>query len=421
MMKRYQKYKDSGSKWIEKIPAHWHVKKLKQLGVFTSSGIDKKTNEGEEIVKMVNYTDIYGNQTGELNRNRDYMVVSCPQEKKIVHKVRKGDLIFTPSSETADEIGLSALVDEELPETVYSYHVIRLRFTESIAHKFKKYLCNNSFVLNQFSKCAKGTTRQILGREDFKNIAVFVSSENEQEKISFFLDKRTNQIDDLINKKERTIELLKEERTAIINHAVTKGLDLDVEMKDSGIEWLGEIPKHWDIKRIKTICTFVYGNSLANEDRIEGNVPVYGSNGVVGYHNVAITSKPCIIVGRKGSYGKVNYSDVECFPIDTTYFIDQYSAKCDLKWLSYLLPLLELDRFSKDTGVPGLNREDAHNKRIPVPDAVTQQNIANYLDMKTKQIGDQINREEKSIELLKEYRTALISEVVTGNIDVRGE
>ena len=420
-MKRYQKYKDSGSKWIEKIPAHWHVKKLKQLGVFTSSGIDKKTNEGEEIVKMVNYTDIYGNQTGELNRNRDYMVVSCPQEKKIVHKVRKGDLIFTPSSETADEIGLSALVDEELPETVYSYHVIRLRFTESIAHKFKKYLCNNSFVLNQFSKCAKGTTRQILGREDFKNIAVFVSSENEQEKISFFLDKRTNQIDDLINKKERTIELLKEERTAIINHAVTKGLDLDVEMKDSGIEWLGEIPKHWDIKRIKTICTFVYGNSLANEDRIEGNVPVYGSNGVVGYHNVAITSKPCIIVGRKGSYGKVNYSDVECFPIDTTYFIDQYSAKCDLKWLSYLLPLLELDRFSKDTGVPGLNREDAHNKRIPVPDAVTQQNIANYLDMKTKQIGDQINREEKSIELLKEYRTALISEVVTGNIDVRGE
>src|SRR3990167_7906768 len=97
--------------------------------------------------------------------------------------------------------------------------------------------------------------------------------------------------------------------------------------KDSGIEWVGEVPRNWELDRLKTVCTFTYGDSLANEDRVEGDVPVYGSNGIVCYHDKAITHKPCIVIGRKGSYGKVNFSQTECFPIDTTYFVDDHSAK----------------------------------------------------------------------------------------------
>jgi type I restriction enzyme S subunit len=191
--------------------------------------------------------------------------------------------------------------------------------------------------------------------------------------------------------------------------------------KDSGIEWIGNVPSDWQVNRLKTFCFFTYGDSLANEDRVEGDIPVYGSNGIVGYHNKAITHKPCIIIGRKGSYGKVNFSQTECFPIDTTYFVDSRLAKCDLKWLNYILPLLELDKFSKDTGVPGLNREDAHNKRVPIPDVDVQKSIAKYLDLKTTQIDDLIGKKERMIELLKEERIAIINQAVTEGLNPKAE
>lgn len=191
--------------------------------------------------------------------------------------------------------------------------------------------------------------------------------------------------------------------------------------KDSGIEWIGQVPENWRVDRLKTFCTFTYGDSLANEDRVDGDIPVYGSNGIVGYHNKAITHKPCIIIGRKGSYGKVNFSQTECFPIDTTYFVDDRSAKCDLKWLNYVLPLLELDKFSKDTGVPGLNREDAHDKRVPIPESDVQKSIVGYLDRKAAQIDDLIAKKERMIELLKEERTAVINQTVTKGLDPKAE
>lgn len=191
--------------------------------------------------------------------------------------------------------------------------------------------------------------------------------------------------------------------------------------KSSGVEWIGQVPKDWKVGRMKTVCTFTYGDSLANEGRIEGDIPVYGSNGIVGYHDKAITHRPCIIIGRKGSFGKVNYSEISCFPIDTTYFVDDRSAKCDLKWLNYVLPLLELDKFSNDTGVPGLNREEAHDKRIPIPDQALQRAIASFLDRKTAQIDGLIAKKERMIELLKEERAAVINQAVTKGLNPKAE
>ena len=200
-MERYEKYKESGFEWIGEIPEHWEFDKLGWQGIFSASGIDKKTVKGEPLVKMINYTDIYGNENLTLSANRKYMIVSCPETKKEIHQVKIGDLIFTPSSETIDEIGLSALVIEELQDTVYSYHVIRLQFTKDFDIKFRKYLCNNNFVLNQFSKEAKGTTRQIIGRDVFKNIRVVIPPKPEQTAIADYLDRKTAEIDELITKK----------------------------------------------------------------------------------------------------------------------------------------------------------------------------------------------------------------------------
>ncbi|NLF42484.1 MAG: hypothetical protein GX587_07295 [Bacteroidales bacterium] len=189
--------------------------------------------------------------------------------------------------------------------------------------------------------------------------------------------------------------------------------------KPSGVEWLGDVPEHWEVMPLKFVCRFAYGDSLSAEDREDGDYSVYGSNGAVGTHNKPNTLAPVIVVGRKGSYGKINFSNVPVFSIDTTYFIDTRFTKNSLHWLKYSLQPLKLDEGSKDSAVPGLAREDAYINRLPLPPLPEQQAIAAYLDRETAKIDDLSAKVTTVIERLKEYRTALISAAVTGKIDVR--
>ena len=138
------------------------------------------------------------------------------------------------------------------------------------------------------------------------------------------------------------------------------------EYRDSGVEWLGEIPAHWSPLLIKRVCRFCYGESLASNDRANGNVVVFGSNGPVGTHDSANTGAPCLIVGRKGSFGKVNYSADAVFAIDTTFVTDARYTQADLRWLYYTLQFARLDTVSKDSAIPGLAREDAYARVIAV-------------------------------------------------------
>lgn len=187
--------------------------------------------------------------------------------------------------------------------------------------------------------------------------------------------------------------------------------------KDSGVEWLGPIPTHWETAKVKRLSWFAYGDSLAAEAREEGNVPVYGSNGQVGSHSQANTEAPCLIIGRKGSYGKINYSDSPCFAIDTTFFVDQRYARANLRWLYYTLPLLKLDSFSQDAAVPGLSREFAHQQYLPKLPLPEQCAIADFLDREMTKIDILIAKKERLIGLLQEKRAALISHAVTKGLD----
>ena len=128
------------------------------------------------------------------------------------------------------------------------------------------------------------------------------------------------------------------------------------------------------------ICKFVYGKSLPTAKREPGAYPVFGSNGTVGTHTTAITSSPAIVVGRKGSIGQLNYSDEPCWPIDTTYYVDETSTSQDIRWLYYALTALRLPELNKATGVPGLNRNDAYEKQLYVPALDEQRRIAAILD-----------------------------------------
>jgi len=186
----YPSYKDSGMEWIGDIPDNWECLRLGVIGEFTSSGIDKKSKEGEVDVRMVNYTDLIRRRRYYpiLYSDKDYMKVTTPQSKLIEHSLKKGDMVFIPSSETYEDLGYSSLIDFEEDDIVYSYHILRFRNHKSIYHYYKKYFINHHSVLNQFSLNGKGTTRQIIGRNVFRNVKVVLPPKETQSQIVSFLD-----------------------------------------------------------------------------------------------------------------------------------------------------------------------------------------------------------------------------------------
>jgi type I restriction enzyme S subunit len=155
----------------------------------------------------------------------------------------------------------------------------------------------------------------------------------------------------------------------------------------------------WPDVSLGDICELKYGKSLPNSQRIGGNIPVFGSNGRVGFHNQAITSGPTIIIGRKGSSGEVNYSSLPCWPIDTTYYIDSTATEQDLRWLTYRLSALGMTRLNRAAAIPGLNRDDAYRLRLLLPPLEDQKHIAAVLD-KTDSIHE---KQQQSIHLTVEF------------------
>ena len=188
-------------------------------------------------------------------------------------------------------------------------------------------------------------------------------------------------------------------------------------MEDSGVEWLGEVPAYWEIRRLKQVCRLAYGDALAAEVRKDGVVPVLGSNGRVGFHNAANTKAPCIVIGRKGSFGKVNYSERPVFAIDTTFFVDNRFSSAHIRWLFFLFGWLRLDEVTRDSAVPGLDREDAYQKLIVVPPFSEQAAIVRYLDHADRRIWRYIRAKQKLIKLLEEQKQAIIHRVVTRGLD----
>ena len=184
--------------WIHVAPREWKRIRLGQLGRFDASGIDKKSVDGEVPVAMVNYTDVYGNVTGLLRPDAHYMKVTAPPTKARGCSLRKGDVLFTPSSETADEIGAAAVVEEDMPGTVFSYHLVRFSPPPTVEHCFRRHLFNSPLVQRQLALLAKGTTRQILTRSDFRSVEVLLPPRGAQRAIADFLDRKTAAIDALI-------------------------------------------------------------------------------------------------------------------------------------------------------------------------------------------------------------------------------
>ena len=444
MIKTYQSYKNSGEDYIGEIPEHWECIRLGMLGVFSSSGIDKKTNENEVSVKMVNYTDIiqsriyYPIQSGE----KEYMVVSTPSTKLEEHRLVKGDMVFIPSSETKDDLGYSSLIDFDETDIVYSYHILRYRTRKPIFHYFKKYLINHHSVLNQFSRDSKGTTRQIIGRNVFNNVRVVLPPLHEQEQIVKFLDEKTSIIDKLISTKERKIELLKEQRTSLINEVITKGLNPNVKMKDSGVEWIGDIPESWVVSKFKydTKTPVQYGLNISGDkykeegirfiritDLTENGELILENGKYLDENEVPkefLLKKYDVLFCRSGHTVGKSYLHLQEGEFTSGGYLVRFNF--DDYFKSKLIFYVSKTKFYWDwiklnsvvSTIENVNGDKYQNFQYPKPPLKEQQEIVEYLDKLTKEIDDLVSMEQNKIELLKEYRQSLISEVITGKIKV---
>ncbi len=417
---------------LKSLPSSWKVFRLKFLGQFAASGIDKKSKEGEVTVRMVNYTDVYNNETRIIDDSREYMFTTCTSKKAEEYSLRQGDLLFTPSSETIDEIGYSALVIEDLPNTVFSYHLIRFRPTVKFDLSYQKYLCHNDVVLSQFSKECKGSTRKILGRDEFGNVLIPVPSVAIQKHISTYLDHETTHIDTLIAEKKRMLALLEEKHVALISQVVTRGLNPDVPLKPSGLDWLGNIPVHWDIERAKNVFSVRDERSKTGEEelltvshitgvtaRSEKEVYMFKADDMTGY-------KRCypddLVINTLWAWmGAMGVSPLEGI-ISPDYHVYKSKGLLLPEFIELLCRskpfIAEVNRWSKGVWSSRLRLypENFFEMRLPIPPNDEQREIVRSVkeeEIRSKELIAALN---KSIDLLKERRAALITAAVTGQI-----
>ncbi len=446
---KYSSYKDSGVEWLGEVPAHWRLERLKRICSITPSNVDKKTYEGQNAVRLCNYTDVYYND--EITSDMDFMEATASDEEIRKFTLRAGDTIVTKDSESADDIGIPAYVPQDLHGVVCGYHLTTLRPKPGINGKFIKRLFESPFLKARFAVSANGLTRVGLSQYAIDNTVVPVAPIDEQNTIAAFLDHETARIDALVAEQKRLIELLKEKRQAVISHAVTKGLDPNVPMKDSGVEWLGEVPAHWRITRMKYVLDQnegiqigPFGGMLKELSHLETGYKVYGQENTISgdfslgsrwlekdqYKDLAnyILRPGDLVLTRKGSLGncRISPKDVKPGVIDSdTIRLRANKRLINPKYLQLLLHeaayIQEQVLIAKRGAIlAGLNTTTIADLICAIPGYSEQLGIMDWIWQKIEKIDEVVHYTHSLINLLREHRSTLISAAVTGKIDVRG-
>jgi type I restriction enzyme, S subunit len=232
------------------------------------------------------------------------------------------------------------------------------------------------------------------------------------------LDRETVKIDALIEELRRLIELLKEKRQTVISHAVTKGLNPDAPMKDSGDGELGRIPQNWRVITLKHFSRLQRGHDLTSDQQEEGPYPVVTSGGISGSHSKYIAKAPGVVTGRYGSTGRLFYLEQDYWPHNTALYVSDFFENYP-RFVWYSLQAINFESHSAKSAVPGIDRNDLHVLPVAVPPLHQQLDITAYLDKKMEEF-DQLEAETQiAMTLLQERRSALISAAVTGKIDIR--
>lgn len=444
-MKSYSSYKDSGVEWIEEIPCGWEVGKLNHITSKITNGYVGPTRDvmNESGVRYIQGIHI---KNGKIIYTPDgpYYV---SEEWSIDHQksiLKEGDVLVVQTG-TIGEVGY---VTEEFEDcNCHALIIIQLKSEYGIG-KYLTYFIMSNYVKNFFRTIKTGEILEHLNTTKVRYMKICLPPLPEQKQIVSFLDTKTQKIDELIEKTGKRIELLKEKRTSLINHCVTKGLNPNVEMKDSGVEWIGEIPKDWTTVKLKYTINptrkITYGIVQPGEFDSNGRYMIRGQDysfGWVDESNVFRVSEKIelpykrsriktndivfTIVGGIGNVGLVPEKYDGSNLTQTTgrlSFNENYLSKYIFYILQSEIKTIQIGLKRRGSVIPGINLGDLENFILPVSkNNVEQTQIVDYLDEQTQKIDSTIEKEAQRIELLKEYRQSLISEVVTGKIDVRNE
>ena len=402
----YPAYRDSGVPWAPRVPDDWQ-------GLRNGRLFAHRVETGFPDLPILEVSLRTGVRVRDMENLKRKQMMSQKEKYK---RAAKGDIAYNMMRMWQGAVGTAPV------DGLVSPAYVVVRPFELVNSTYYSYLFRTDAYMREVNKYSRGIVadRNRLYWDEFKQMPALVPPLAEQDQIVAYLRAQDARIARLIKAKRELIGLLTEQKLRVIDHAVTRGLDASVKLKPSGIEWLGEVPEHWGVKRLKWVCRFAYGDSLSETSRHGGSVIVYGSNGPVGRHDMANAIGSCIVIGRKGSFGKINYSESDLFAIDTTYFVDKRCTKENIRWLYYVLIWCRLDKISKDSAIPGLDRRDALDTFVPVPGVTEQEKIAEWLDVETAEINEAISCVEEEIRLIREYRDRLIFDVVTGQVDVRG-
>lgn len=439
-MKRYETYKDSGIQWVGEIPSHWEIVKLRYTGTFenglTYSTGDIVEDDGILVLRSSNI------QNEHITFDDCVYVNSVPKELM----VSKGDIIICSRNGSAALIGKCAIIEDNVKA---SFGAFMMRYRANINNKYAFYLFLSA-IANYRGLFSTSTINQ-LTMSIINQMQVALPSDTEQKNIATYLDRKVSQIDATIAEKEQMLEDLKAYRSAIVSEAVTKGLDKNVEMKDSGVEWIGIIPKTWKIVRIKHILDYKtdslrvgpFGSSLSGNDFKTEGYWVYTQRVVLDNNfnsNDTFVSQEKykelssfkvfagdILLTTRGTIGKVaivpnTFHEGVLHPCLIRFRVDDSIVNKDFLAYYFNDTNLILDQVkynSNSTTIDVIYSYTLKELIVSLPPLDVQNDIVAHLNYKVQKIDKMLKEASQSVENLKSYKSTLITEAVTGKIDLR--
>jgi type I restriction enzyme S subunit len=442
-LKPYQRMKDSGVPWLGEVPDHWAIKRLGEIGWFSKGSGGTKDDVAVSGVPCVRYGDLYTTHTRFIRSSRTFVSVERARDYT---PIQYGDVLFAGSGETFEDIGRSA-VSLIRSHACCGGDIILLRPFAAVDPAFIGYMADAYPVVNQKASRGRGTTVKHIYGHQLKSVSVVLPPRPEQVGIARFLDHADRQVRYYIRAKQKLIALLEEQRQAMIQSAVTRSLEEQDGLKASGVDWVGDIPKHWDALQLRRIVQrgrrITYGIVQPGEPDVSGRYMVRGhdySSGWAAPGNVFRVSDDIERPYRRSrlSEGDIvltivgaGVGNVAVVPAwldganitQTTARISVDRAKAIPEFIAATLhgPIgsRNVERYIYGAAQPRLDLEHVRAFVVPVPPIAEQARIVEVLKSDTSALDRTIERARREIELVREYEARLIADIVTGKLDVR--
>ena len=396
---KYERYKDSGVDWLGEIPSDWE---LGRISAFFS--------ERRQKVSDKDYPALSVTKLGVFPQWENVAKSNDGDNRKLV---KKGDFVINSRS---DRKGSSGIAKQDGSVSLINIVLKPV----NIEPRYSEYLFKSYNFIEEFYRVGHGIVADLWTTrfDDIKNSMIALPTFDEQVKIANFLDQKTAQIDQAIALKQQQIEKLNEYKQIVIQNAVTKGLNPNAPMKDSGVAWIGDIPEHWEVKKLKYIAKLKSGDTFNSDDFKSTGYPVFGGNGLRGYTDKFNNSGDYILIGRQGALcGNVNYATGQFFATEHAVVVYP-KLKYNLSFVGEAIKSANFGRFSNSAAQPGISVQVVQEVEFAFPSIDEQNEIGTFINEMEKKFDNTVSKYQTQIDRLKEYKNILINQAVTGKIKI---